>query len=574
MTATIKAGPAMFRVLESWGAEHIYGIPGAPFYSALAALRDGQGGLRFIQVRHEETAAMAASASAKLGGKIGVCFGCAGPGVTHLLNGLYDAKMDRAPVLAFIGQLASTAMNGDTFQEMNAAGLFADVSVCSRTAMTPESLPRVVDEAVRQAYAHKGVATVILPADFEVADIPDCDASTAGSRRASLPPPDDKDLEAAVRLMEKAERPVLFAGRGAAGAGGELLALSEHYSMPVVLSALAKGIIPDAAENLMGTAGRLSTKPANEALAAADLVVVIGSDFPLAKDFFPQGARGVQVDIDPLKLGRRHRIDAAVLGDAGESMRRLIAMGKKKELSPFLRACRVNRQNWLRWLRGFAGSTGVPLRPEPVFREINRIAEDDAIFVTDVGNTTTLAVRLLEMNGKGQRFTTSGWFGTMGYGVPGGIAAKLSHPGRQVFTLSGDGAFSMVMQDIITQVKYKLPIINVVFSNNILGYIRARKEDAGRPDDDVALGGADFAKAAEAMGARGFSVTEAWQLPGVFDRARRSDRPVVIDVNTADERPFPAHAMVLDPEAHGVQEIKAFKKRYQVRGMPLLRELL
>ena len=579
MTKTIKSGVAMLDVLESWGVDHIYGIPGGSFNSIMDALFQKQKTIRYIQVRHEEVGALAAAAEAKLSGKIGVCFGTAGPGATHLFNGLYDAQMDHVPVLALIGQVSSTAMNYDSFQEMNENPMFADVSVYNRTVMTPNSLPHVVDEAIRRAYELKGVAVVTIPVDYGFVDIPDRESTTAANHRSGLILPDPAEVAAAVALMEAAERPVVSVGQGARGAKDEILALSEHFSMPIVLSVLAKGIIPDSAENFMGMAARVSSKPANEALAACDLIVFIGSNFPFGRFFFPQSAKFIQVDTSSAALGRRHKTDVAILGDARETMRQMLQSvalqcGKKKPMTPFLAANRQNRKNWQEWLRGFEDSDSTPLRVEPVFKEINRIATDDAIFVTDVGNSTINAIRLLDMNGEGQQFTTSGWFATMGNGVPGGIAAKLSYPQRQVFTLSGDGAFAMVMQDIATQVKYKLPIINIVFSNDSLGFIEAEQEDTKQTKYGVLLDAIDFAKVGEAMGAKGFTVTRREELRQVFDQARDSDIPVVIDVKIANTRPFPAEAMILDPAKYSEAEIQAFRTLYEAEGMTRLQDLL
>lgn len=563
----------MLNILKSWGVDHIYGIPGGSFNSIMNAFYDKQDSIRFIQVRHEEVGAIAAATDAKLTGKIGVCFGTAGPGATHLFNGLYDAQQDRVPVLALIGQVSSKAMNYNAFQEMNENPMFADVSVYNRVIMNPESLPFVVDEAIRRAHERKGVAVVTLPVDYGYVDIPDIDLSSALNYRTGTPKPDMKDILDAVELIGKAERPVLYVGQGAKGAGGEVVALSEHFSMPIVLSVLAKGIIPDNTENFMGMAGRLSTKPANEALLASDLILFAGSNFPFAKFFFPASAKFIQIDIESSKLGSRHKTDAAILGDAGEVMRLMVENSHKKPVDKWLEANRKNRKNWLRWQWSFAESGDIPLRVEPVFREINRIAEDDAIFITDVGNVTIEAIRLLDMNGR-QAFSTSGLFATMGYGVPGGIAAKLSYPQRQVFTLSGDGGFAMVMQDIITQVKYNLPVINIVFSNDSFGFIEGEQEEIGMPKYGVDLTSADYAKVGEALGAVGFSVTRPEQLRPVFDQAKELNAPVVIDVKIRNERPFPAEAMVLDPDKFDADKIEAFKSRYQVNGMPLLKELL
>lgn len=570
----IKSGMALLNVLEGWGVDHMYGIPGGSINSLMDALYEKRSSIRYIQVRHEETGAIAASVDAKLTGKIGVCFGSAGPGATHLFNGLYDAQMDHAPVLALIGQVASTAMNYNSFQELNENPMFTDVSVYNRTVMNPVTLPFVVDEAIRRAYEHKGVAVVTIPVDFGWVDIPDVDVSSAKNHRKSILMPGPEDIKAAVGLLEAAEKPVLYIGQGTRGAGREVIALSEHFSMPVVASVLAKGIVPDQMENFMGMAARVATKPANEALAASDLILFIGSDFPFARFFFPQDVKFIQVDIDSSRLGSRHKTDVAILGDAAETMRQMVRIGKKKGETKFLLANRQNRRNWQNWLHSFDNRTDVPMRVEPVFREINRIAAPDAVFVTDVGNTTIHAIRLLNMNGGKQMFTTSGMFATMGYGVGGGIAAKLSYPGRQVFTLSGDGAFAMAMQDIITQVRYRLPVINIVFSNDSLGFIDAEQEDTRQPKYGVDLTQADYAAIGSAMGAKGFSVTKPEQLKPVFDEAKKSKIPVVIDVKIENKRPFPAEAMILDTEKFGREAVTAFKTRYEVRDMPVLAELL
>lgn len=573
MGKMINSSVAMINILESWDIDHVYGIPGGSFNSTMDALYEKRGTVRYIQVRHEEVGALAASADAKLTGKIGVCFGTAGPGATHLFNGLYDAQMDNVPVLALVGQVASTAMNYNAFQEMNENPMFTDVSVYNRTVMTPESLPFVVDEAIRKAYQHNGVAVVTIPVDFGFQEIEDMDITSAVNHRKAVILPAEKDIEEAVKLIDKSERPVLYVGQGAFGAKDEIIAMSEYFSMPIVVSVLAKGIVPDKAPSFMGTAGRLSTKPGNEALAMSDLIVFVGSNFPFARFFFPKDAKFIQVDIDASKLGSRHKTDVAILGDAKESMRLMVEKGNRRPSDKFYEANLKNKENWDKWMHSFDDSDESPLRPEPVFKEINRIAEEDAIFMTDVGNNTIFAIRMLDMTGN-QRFTTSGLFATMGYGLPGGIAAQLTYPDRQVFTISGDGGFAMVMQDILTQVRYKLPIINVVFSNDSFGFIEAEQEDTNNSKYGVDLLGADFAKIAEGMGAKGFQVTRRDQLREVFDQARDSKLPVVIDVKIANERPFPPEAMVLDEDKYGKEAVEVFKKRYKVKDMPLLKDLM
>ncbi|MBO0447850.1 pyruvate oxidase [Enterococcus ureilyticus] len=573
MVETINAAVAMINVLESWGIDHIYGIPGGSFNSTMDALYQEKNSINFIQVRHEEVGALAAAADAKLTGKIGVAFGSAGPGATHLINGLYDAKMDHVPVLALLGQVASDSMNYNSFQELNENPMFADVSVYNRTVMTPESLPHVVDEAIKTAYNYSGVAVVTIPVDFGTKEIPAHNSSTAENHRKGLVMPNYHDLKKAMPLINAAEKPLLYIGQGCRNAWPEIKAFSEHFSMPVVSAVLGKGIVPDAYENFLGFAARVATKPANEALAETDLIVFVGSDFPFAANFFNPSAKFIQVDTDSTKLSRRHKTDVAILGDAKESLKRMVELGESRPFDRWLKANQKNKVNWVSWLRSFENQEDKPLRVEPVFKEIRRIADKEAIFVTDVGNTTIHAIRLLEMNGK-QKFTTSGWFATMGNGIPGGIAAQLSYPDRQVFTLSGDGAFAMVMQDIITQVKYKLPIINIVFSNDSFGFIEAEQEDSEQKKFGVSLEGADFGKVGEALGAQGFTITDYTQLEPAFTAAKKSERPVVIDIKIRNTRPLPVEALVLDPETFSEEEIDAFKKQYEVHDLPILKELL
>lgn len=571
--AKINAGVAMVNVLEAWGIDHIYGIPGGSFNSTMDALYHEREAVKYVQVRHEEAGALAAAADAKLTGKVGAVFGSAGPGASHLINGLYDAQMDHVPVLALLGQVASTAMNYNAFQELNENPMFADVSVYNRTVMTPESLPHVIDEAIKAAYQQKGVAVVTIPVDFGFEEIEEAEIATAKNHKTGVVFPDETDLKAALPLIETAHQPVLYIGQGVRGNFNAIKAFSEHFSMPVAASVLAKGIVPDLYENFLGFAARVATKPANEALADADLIVFVGSDFPFGRNFFNPSAKFIQVDIDAAKFGRRHNVDQSVLGDGATALRRWVELGTARPADAWLKANQENIRNWHAWRKSFYNDESTPLRAEPIFKEINRIAEQDAVYVADVGNVTLNAIRHLEMNGE-QQFTTSGWFATMGNGVPGGIAAQLTYPDKQVFTFSGDGGFAMQMQDVITQVKYKLPIINVVFSNDAFGFIEAEQEDTEQQKFGVFLEGADFGKVGEALGADGFTITEYSQLEPAFTAAKASKRPVVIDVKIKDERPLPVEALQLEPEKFSVEQINAFKEKYQVHDMPTLRELL
>ena len=570
----ITAGVAMLRVMKAWGIDRVYGIPGGSFNSTMEALYKEQGNMDYIQVRHEEAGALAAAAEAKLSGKIACTFGSAGPGATHLINGLYDAKMDHVPLLVLLGQVGSKFMNYNYFQEMNENPLYVDVSVYNRTVMNPESLPHVVEDAIQAAYKYQGVAVVTIPVDYGFEEIEDDYPISAKTYQTSLPQLDKAQVTKALPYLAEAKQPVLFIGQGLRGHESEIKAFSKHFSMPVVNAVLAKGILADEFENALGTSARVATKPANEALALADLVVFVGSDMPFAGAFINPHAKFIQIDIDSAKFGRRHPVDVAILGDGAETLARLVELGEPRPSDKWLAANQENVRNWHNWRHSFDEfDDGGRLRPEPVYKEINRIAEDDAIFVVDVGNVTTHSVRHLNLNGR-QAFTTSGWFATMGYGVPGGIAAKAHFPKRQVFTLSGDGGFAMNMPDIITQVKYQLPIINVVLTNDSFGFIQAEQETTNSALFGVDLADADFGKAAEALGATGFTVTQYDQLEPAFTAAQNAKGPVVIEVKIKNDNPLPVEALQLDPDHYSEAEIQAFKELYQVHDMPTLKSLL
>lgn len=565
MSDTIKASVAMLRVIESYGVDHLYGLPGGSFSTTMDALYDEQDKLNFIQVKHEEVGAMAATADAKLTGKIGVAFGSAGPGATHLFNGLYDAKMDRVPMLALIGQVKQSAMNFDSFQEMDEVPMFGDVSVYNRTVTTAESLPHVIDEAIRVAYQQQGVATVVIPNDLGAKLIPDDPYSSADSYRvpSTILAPNDDDVLAALNLIKTAKRPVLFVGMGAKNAPDEVIALAKRLSMPIITTAIAKGVLPDDTEMHLGSANRVAQKPANDALHEADLVMMIGSNWPFAVGNLLPEQKFIQIDNDSSKFGRRHHVDVGILADAKAVIERMLALTEDSAPTAWYKANLANIKNWREYLTMMMDRTDAdgPLGVEPVFKEINRISTADAVYGIDVGDINMNSVRYLHMTGE-QKWVTSGLFATMGYGVPAALAGKLSFPDRQVFNLAGDGAFSMVMQDIDTEVRNNLPIINVIFTNRQLGFIVDEQEDAKQPKFGVFMTDNDYAKIAEAQGAIGITVTKQSELAAAFDTARDATTPVLIDVKVTDDRPIPVENIQLDPAKFSADDIATFKTRY------------
>lgn len=573
MVETIKAGVAAVKVLENWGVKDIYGLPGGSINSLMDALLEEKERIHFVQVRHEEVGAMAASMHAKFTGHIGVAFGSAGPGGTHLMNGLYDAKEDHVPLLAIIGQFGTTGMNMDTFQEMNEDPIYADVSVYHRVVMTAQSLPHIIDEAIRQAYSKKGVAVVQLPVDLGWQEIEKdswFDASQAYIQ-PELAEPKQEAIEQAMQILQNAERPVIFSGIGMRGAGTELMELSRKIKAPAMVSALAIDIVDDDFEAFLGSPTRVSRKPANDAIANADTVLMLGTNQPFidVTNMFEHVKHVIQVDIDPAKLGKRQRTELSILADAKKVVKALSQQMKEKEETPWWRANVKNIANWKNYTQTLEEDKENPLNLYQVYHAINKVAKKDALFSTDVGDVTMTSVRHLHM-GKGQLWRTSGLFATMGVGIPGAIAAKLDFPNRQVWSLSGDGAFSMVMQDLATQAQEKLPIINVVFSNQQFGFIKDEQETTNKGYLGVEFTGIDFAKVAEAMGVHGFTVNKVEELDDVFAQAMKlveSGLPVLIDAKITGESPIPVERLQLDPKQYPQETIDAFKERFHAEKL-------
>jgi len=574
----MKAGQALAKVLESWQVDHIYGITADSINNTVDGLYQEKDKIKYIQVRHEEVGALAASADAKLTGKIGVSFGSAGPGATHLFNGLYDAKMDHAPVLAIVGQSATGVMNTSFFQEMNQDSMFVDVSVFHEQVVSAQQIPYVVDQAIRAAYAHKGPAGVIIPDDLSGQDIDFAEFKTAPIYKEQMQTKfDEATIDKVVAAIQNAKHPIMWAGVGLKGATKELVAVSEKYSLPVLSTVPATGVMPTDHPNFMGSRGRLGTKPGFETSQMADLVISVGTNYPFLR-FLPDGVKVIQVNNNAADIGKQRDVDLAILGDGKGFLEELL--NRKVTIAPtkFLKAARLDKQNWDKWLDTLADDDSEGLPAEAVMRTIKQHADDNAIFGADVGNNTEWAVRQLPLN-KNQKFTLSSWFATMGYGLPSGLAGKLSFPDRQVFTISGDGGYAMVMQDLLTEVKYQVPVVNVVLENKVFGFIQHEKLAAKQAPYGIDLLGANWAGIAENMGAIGFTVTDQKSLSETFNKIDElqkngNTKPIVVDAKIKNVDPVDTSFMPLDPDQFDQATIDGFKKTYNIFGQPALSEIL
>ncbi len=574
----MKAGQALAKVLESWQIDHLYGITADSINNTVDGLYQEKDKIKYIQVRHEEVGSLAAAADAKLTGKIGVSFGSAGPGATHLFNGLYDAKMDHTPVLAIVGQSATGVMNTSFFQEMNQDPMFVDVAVFHEQVVSAQQIPYVVDQAIRAAYANRGPAVVIIPDDLSGQEIDFTEFKTAPIYKEQMHTKfDEATIDRVVKAIQNAKHPIIWAGVGLKGAKKELVAVSEKFSLPVLSTVPATGVMPTDHPNFMGSRGRLGTKPGFEVSQMADLVLSVGTNYPFLR-FLPEGVKIIQVNNNAADIGKQRDVDLAILGDGKDFLNELLQRDVTIAPTKFLKAARLDKQNWDKWLDKLASDDSEGLPAEAVMKTIKVHATDNTIFAADVGNNTEWAVRQLPFN-KDQKFTLSSWFATMGYGLPAGMAGKLSYPDRQVVNVSGDGGFAMVMQDLLTEVKYQLPVVNVVLENKVFGFIQHEKIAANQAPYGIDLQGANWAGIAENMGAIGLTVTDQKSLDDAFDKIdalhkSRNTKPIVVDAKIKNVDPIDTSFIPMDPEQFDQATIDNYKKTYNVFGQPALSEIL
>ena len=568
----ITASAAMLNVLKTWGVDTIYGIPSGTLSSLMDALAEDKD-IRFLQVRHEETGALAAVMQAKFGGSIGVAVGSGGPGATHLINGVYDAAMDNTPFLAILGSRPVNELNMDAFQELNQNPMYNGIAVYNKRVAYAEQLPKVIDEACRAAVSKKGPAVVEIPVNFGFQEIDENSYYGSGSyeRHFIAPALNEVEIDKAVEILNNAERPVIYAGFGGVGAGDVITELSRKIKAPIITTGKNFEAFEWNYEGLTGSAYRVGWKPANEVVFEADTVLFLGSNFPFAEVYeaFKNTEKFIQVDIDPYKLGKRHALDASILGDAGQAAKAILDKVNPVESTPWWRANVKNNQNWRDYMNKLEGKTEGPLQLYQVYNAINKYADEDAIYSIDVGNSTQTSTRHLHMTPKNM-WRTSPLFATMGIALPGGIAAKKDNPDRQVWNIMGDGAFNMCYPDVITNVQYNLPVINVVFSNAEYAFIKNKYEDTNKHLFGVDFPNADYAKIAEAQGAVGFTVNRIEDIDAVVAEAvklNKEGKTVVIDARITQHRPLPVEVLELDPKQHSEEAIKAFKEKYEAEEL-------
>ncbi|CCJ36493.1 pyruvate oxidase [Methanoculleus bourgensis MS2] len=517
--------------LEAWGITLYFGIPGSSSLPLVDAVRRNPNA-RYIVTRHEQTAAMAASAYNKFTGEIAVCLTIAGPGATNLATGLYDAKEDRTSVLSLNGQVKAQYAGPGGIQEIDQDAFFRPVTVFNNTVADPAMAVKLLTRALRYAIVARGVAQLSIPNDIQAAPLDPAYCKRETCLPAVRVAPTDEAVGAAVEAIDAATRPVILAGFGAMDAAGAVLDLAERIQAPIVTTFRAKGILPDDNEWIAGVHGELGTPHALTLVLESDLVIACGASFSDLTGI-PEDKRAVQVDIDPLQLGK-HPLVAAVWGDCAIALPRIVEEVRPREDQGIRQWLADRKREWFDRLDREADPEAVPIRPPYIMNVLSETLPEDAVISVDVGDNQWWFGRNFRM--KRQRFAMSGYLGTMGFGLPGAIAAKLAYPEKTVVCITGDGGFSMVMADFVTAVKYDLPIVVVVLNNRELAMIREEQREANYPPYGIDLTNPDFAAFAGTCGGAGIQVTRPQDLAGAVRKAVQMDTPVIIDVETDPKR--------------------------------------
>ena len=565
--------------LLDWNVDTIFGLPGDGINGFMEALRTRQDKIRFILVRHEESAAFMACAHAKYTGKLGACVATSGPGAIHLLNGLYDAKLDNAPVIAITGSTYSDLMGSSYQQDVNLLQLFSDVSVYNNIITAPEQAEMAVDIACRTAFAQRGVSHLTIPIDVQEKKlqgkysrhkVPGHTSDTFVAAGDVLP--DRRLLEQAADIINAGNRIVILVGQGALNAGQEVISVAEMIEAPVVKALLGKAVIPDNHPNGIGGIGMLGTEPATDAMSEADTLIMIGTSFPYIEYLPKPGqARGIQIDIKAEKIGLRYPVEVGLIGDSKKVLSALLPLLRhrttkgsngsssshqqyrqnEQQQQEFLRSKQQSMKEWMELLdrQIKQADKKKPIKPQAIASAVSEELQDNAIISVDSGTNTIWAARFLNIR-RGMKFSVSGTLASMACGLPYAIAAQLAYPDRQCVAFVGDGGFAMLMSEFATAVQYNLPIKVVILKNNTLGMIRwEQMAFLGNPEFGVEFSPIDFAKIAEACGGIGYTIKEYDDIKPIMKKAMSENTTRMPTIVEAYVDPFePPMPPKIEPE--------------------------
>jgi|KBSMisStandDraft_5_1062788.scaffolds.fasta_scaffold09948_2 pyruvate dehydrogenase (quinone)/pyruvate oxidase len=544
------ASESLVERLADWGVDTIFGLPGDGINGLFEALRRHQDRIRFVLVHHEEAAAFMACAYAKTTGRLGVCIATSGPGGVHLLNGLYDAKLDHQPVLAITGMQETSLLGTGYQQEVHLEKLYENVADYDVMVTNPASVATLTDLAVKHALTRRTVSHITFPNDLQVADA-DADPwqhvaparapVTAPVYRPAPMRPREDELRAAADVLDSGQKIAILAGAGALHAGAELLAVAERLGAPIVKTLPGKACVPDDSPYTTGGIGLLGTKPSEQLMDEIDTLLMVGTNFPYTKHLPEAGeVRVVQIEADPVRAGNRMPTEAPVIGDSREALAALLPMLDTHQDRGFLTSCQERMATWRDDMAALQDANRDPIAPQYLMSVIDRHAADDAILTCDSGTIATWAARHWTIRG-GREFYLSGNLATMAPGLPYAVAAQWAHPGRQVCAFVGDGGFAMLMAEFLTAARHQLPIKVFINNNGAYGQILWEQMVLGYPEFGVRHSSiADYAPWAASCGGYAAKVEKASELDRVVAEALAHDGPALVDCNVdPDEPPMP-----------------------------------
>jgi len=532
------------QTLLAWDVDHVFGIVGDGINPMIEALRQHRDKIRFVGVRHEEAAAFMASGWAKATGRLGVCIATTGPGAVHLMNGLYDAHFDGAPVLAITG-LTFHDLLGTRFQQgVDTTALMQDVALNNTVVTGPRHALIVTDIACRSALGAHGVAHLTISKDVQAMRLADDKASmenhglrTSTAWRQPASAPSDAQLRAAADVINAGSRVAILAGQGALGATEELEQIASRLNAPVAKALLGRAVLPDDSPFSTGGIGHLGTVPSEEAMHRCDTVLIFGSTMPWVDSYPKPGtARGVQIDVKAERIGLRYPVEVGLVGDTKETLRALLPLLHQKD-DAFLHDIQAQVTQWNTLLDRVASSERTPIRPQRVIRAVSDALAPDAIVCLDCGANTHFAARFLTLR-REQQLIATGMLATMAPGLPFAIAAQLANPRRQVVAIVGDGGLAMLMAELSTAVMNRLPIKVIVMRNDMLAEVVFEQKELGNPPYGCELGGIDFAQVAAACGAAGSNCKDPHLLRAALAATLGSPGTALLEVHVDPAEPI------------------------------------
>ena len=577
-----NAADILVETLIAWEVKVVFGLPGDGINGIMEALRKRLDQIRFVQVRHEESAAFMACAYAKFTGKLGVCLATSGPGGTHLLTGLYDAKLDQMPVLAITGMQYHDLIETFTQQDVDLTRVFDNVAIYNAHVSDAGHMENLASLACRSALAKRGVAHLSIASDTQEME---AQSRSKRNRPKHVPNryfacrqlPNDDELDRAAQILNGAGKVAILAGRGALGAHEELKETADLLAAPVAKALLGKAVLGDNDPYTTGGIGILGTAPSHAIMERCDALLIVGSTFPYIEYYpKPDSARGVQIDSDPQRIGLRFPVDAGLVGDARETLRLLNSRLTRKTDRSFLEQAQSAMEDWRSKMALMENDESAPLKPAAVVGAFGRRIAQDGVLVTDSGQNTELAARHIDV-GIGNQFAVSGALASMASGLPYAIAAGIADPQRPIYAVVGDGGLGMQLGEFSTAVRHNLPLKLLVICNGMLNQIAwEQMMFLGNPQFACELAPIDFAKAAEAMGGRGFTIRQFEEIESVLDEAFSYEGPVIIQALVDRYVPMMPPKMSKDyarnfqkalPETPGREAIEANVEQQPLREM-------